>query len=178
MSEKKTNKGMKYLTKITPKQQKFIDNISSHYGEWSATECAIRAGYERSSAHTRAHELLDWRQNPEVVKQIEERQIDNKSVWLVDKVKHLANLTRIQNEARAKGQYGVVGKMEHLKGLVQGFYIDRNINITQELTNEQLNEKMKKTFATREEYEAFNESLTEELYGIEKQIKKNEGEED
>ena len=101
-----TNKGKKYLTKITPKQQKFIDLYTSKYGELSATDCAIRAGYERSSAHTRANELLDWRKNPEVVKEIEQRQIANREIWLIDKEKHLANLTRIQNEARAKGQYG------------------------------------------------------------------------
>ena len=92
MSEKKTNKGKKYLTKITPKQQKFIDLYTTKFGEWSATQCAIAAGYERSSAHTRAHELLDWRQNPEVVRIIDERQIDNKSVWLVDKIRHLGLL--------------------------------------------------------------------------------------
>mgnify|MGYP004455189077 CR=1 FL=1 len=174
MSEKKTNKGMKYLTKITPKQQKFIDLYTSKFGEWSATQCAIAAGYEKSSAHTRAHELLDWRQNPEVVKIIDERQIDNKSVWLVDKIRHLANLTRIQNEARAKGQYGVAGKMEHLKGLVQGFYIDRNISITQELTEEQLNEKMKKALQTREDFEAFNSGLAKQLYGPKKKDKKED----
>ena len=174
MSEKKTNKGMKYLTKITPKQQKFIDLYTSKFGEWSATQCAIAAGYEKSSAHTRAHELLDWRQNPEVVKIIDERQIDNKSVWLVDKIRHLANLTRIQNEARAKGQYGVAGKMEHLKGLVQGFYIDRNISITQELTEDELNVKMKGIFANRDEYEAFNKSLGKELFGTEKKVKKDD----
>ena len=66
----------KYLTSFTAKQRKFIDLYCSRYGEWSATQCAIAAGYEKSSAHTRAHELLDWRQNPEVVKIIDERQIE------------------------------------------------------------------------------------------------------
>ena len=64
------NTGKKYLVKRSAKQDKFIDIYVSGYGELTATECAIRAGYEKSSAHTRAHELLDWRQNPEVVKQI------------------------------------------------------------------------------------------------------------
>ena len=86
----------KYITKITAKQQKFIDIYTSRYGELSATDCAIKAGYDRSSAHTRANELLDWRKNPEVVEEINSRQVGNKEVWLIDKVKHLANLSRIQ----------------------------------------------------------------------------------
>ena len=160
----KTNKGKKYLTKITPKQQKFIDLYTSRYGELSATDCAIRAGYERSSAHTRANELLDWRKNPEVVRAIEDRQIANREIWLIDKEKHLANLTRIQNEARSKGQYGVAGKMEELKGKVQGFYIDRNMTLTKELSEEDITQQMKSMFNTREEYEAAHEGLAEELF--------------
>ena len=54
-----TNKGKKYLTKITGKQQKFIDLYTSKYGLLSARDCAIRAGYDRNSAHTRPNELLD-----------------------------------------------------------------------------------------------------------------------
>ena len=160
----KTNKGKKYLTKITPKQQKFIDLYTSKYGELSATDCAIRAGYERSSAHTRANELLDWRKNPEVVRAIEDRQIANREIWLIDKEKHLANLTRIQNEARTKGQYGVAIKAEELKGKVQGFYVDRNLTLTKELSEEDITQQMKSMFNTREEYEAAHAGLAEELF--------------
>tara|TARA_R110000787_G_scaffold81179_1_gene176162 strand:- start:124 stop:627 length:504 start_codon:yes stop_codon:yes gene_type:complete len=159
-----TNKGKKYLTKITPKQQKFIDLYTSKYGELTAGECAARAGYDKGSSHTRAHELLDWRQYPQVVAEIEARQVDNRSVWLVDKEKHLANLHRIQQEAKSKGQYGVAGKMEELKGKVQGFYVDRNLNITKEVSSEDLNEKMKSIFSSREEMEIFNKSLADELF--------------
>lgn len=159
------NTGKKYLTKITPKQQKFIDIYTSRYGELSATDCAIRAGYDRSSAHTRASELLDWRKNPDVVKMIDDRMVANKEIWLINKEKHLANLTRIQNEARKKGQYGVAGRMEELKGKVQGFYIDRNMTLTKEVTQEELNQKMKDMFPTREEYEAMHKELSEDIFG-------------
>ncbi len=153
------NTGKKYVNKITPKQQKFIDLYTQRYGELSATDCAIKAGYDRSSAHTRANELLDWRKSPDIVKAIDERQKSNREIWLVDKEKHLANLTRIQQEARAKGQYGVAGKMEELKGKVQGFYIDRNMTITKELTGDELNQKMKDMFPTREDYEQMHKSM-------------------
>jgi len=164
--------GKKYITKITPKQQKFIDLYTSKYGELSATDCAIKAGYERESAHTRASELLDWRKNPDVVRQIEARQLGNKEVWLLDKTKHLANLTRIQQEARAKGQYGVAAKCEELKGKVQGFYVDRNLTLTKELSDDDIHQKMKDIFKTREEYDAMHKSLADELF--EKEVKVEE----
>ena len=169
-----TNKGKKYITKITAKQQKFIDIYTSRYGELSATDCAIKAGYDRSSAHTRANELLDWRKNPEVVEEINSRQIGNKEVWLIDKVKHLANLSRIQQEARKKGQYGVAIKAEELKGKVQGFYVDRNLTLTKELSSEDLHDKMKTMFQSREEYDAMNDSLREELFGEEKKVEEED----
>ena len=166
--------GKKYITKITAKQQKFIDIYTSKYGELSATDCAIKAGYDRGSAHTRASELLNWRTSPEVVEEINSRQIGNKEVWLVDKVKHLANLTRIQQEARAKGQYGVAAKCEELKGKVQGFYVDRNLTLTKELSSEDLHDKMKTMFQSREEYDAMNDSLREELFGEEKKVEEED----
>ena len=172
-----SNKGKKYLTKFTQKQQKFIDQYTSKFGLLSARDCAIRAGYDPGSAHTRANELLDWRKNPDVVEEINARQIANREIWLIDKEKHLANLTRIQNEARAKGQYGVAGKMEELKGKVQGFYIDRNMTLTKEVTPEELNEKMTDMFPNREEYEAMQRQMADELYGVREDIKKVAAEE-
>src|SRR6056300_1004811 len=80
-------------------------------------------------------------------------------------LKKLKCLTRIQNEARSKSQYGVAGKMEELKGKVQGFYIDRNMTLTKEVTEEDLNEKMRSMFDSKEEYEAVTKAMTEEIFG-------------
>ncbi len=54
----------KYQDKITPIQQKFIENYTSKYGQWSATQCTIAAGYAQSSAHTRADDLMYWQKHP------------------------------------------------------------------------------------------------------------------
>ena len=51
------NTGKKYDLTITDKQIKFIDLYCSKYGELSATDCAIRAGYSRTSAYQRAHSI-------------------------------------------------------------------------------------------------------------------------
>ena len=171
------NTGKKYLTKITPKQQKFIDIYVSGYGELTAKECAIRAGYEESSAHTRAHELLDYRKYPEVAKAIEIDLIGQKELWLVDKERHLANLTRIGNEARKKGLYGVAGKMEELKGRAQGFYIDRNITLTKELTEEDLDDKIRRMFPDRAEFEQTNSLLADKIFGEMTDVTRKEEEE-
>ena len=166
------NTGKKYLTKITPKQEKFIDIYVSGYGELTATECAIRAGYEKSSAHTRAHELLDWQQNPEVVRLIDEKLKVHKAIWMVDKEKHLANLTRIGNEARQKGLYGVAGEMVELKGRAQGFYVDRNITMTKEITEDDLDEKIKRMFPERGMFEEVNLKLADKIFGVQTEEEK------
>ena len=63
----------KYDDKITPIQQRFIDHYTTRYGQWSATHCAIAAGYSKSSAHVRAAELLDWKKHPDIAIEIQDR---------------------------------------------------------------------------------------------------------
>ena len=146
------NTGKKYDLTITDKQIKFIDLYCSKYGELSATDCAIRAGYSRTSAYQRAHELLNPRLSPATAKIIQDRLQGNMEVWLIDKEKHLANLHRIQQDAKAKGQYGVAGKMEELKGKVQGFYVERNLNLNVEQKQEDTKERIRRMY-DREDYE-------------------------
>ena len=163
-----TNKPEINLPDATGKQIKFIDLYCSKYGELSATEYAIRAGYSRTSAYQRAHELLDFRKNPAVAKVIQDRLMGNMEVWMLDKQKHMANLTRIQQEARAKGQYGVAAKCEELKGKVQGFYVERNLNINADakINIEEARNRIRKNY-DREDYEAYQKRDIEEIFGPE-----------
>ena len=161
-----TNKPEINLPDATGKQIKFIDLYCSKYGELSATECAIRAGYSRTSAYQRAHELLDFRKNPAVAKVIQDRLMGNMEVWMLDKQKHMANLTRIQQEARAKGQYGVAAKCEELKGKVQGFYVERNLNLNVEQKQEDTKERIRRMY-DREDYETFIKGQINEIFGPE-----------
>ena len=154
------------LPDATGKQIKFIDLYCSKYGELSATECAIRAGYSRTSAYQRAHELLDFRKNPAVAKVIQDRLMGNMEVWMLDKQKHMANLTRIQQEARAKGQYGVAAKCEELKGKVQGFYVERNLNLNVEQNQTDTRERIKRMY-DREDYEEYLKAQINDIYGPE-----------
>ena len=51
----------------------------------------------------------------------------NKEVWLIDKIKRLANLTRIQQEALLKGQCGVAIKAEKYKSIELIIYFDNHL---------------------------------------------------
>ena len=151
---------------VTAKQIKFIDLYCSKYGELSATECAIRAGYSRTSAYQRAHELLNPKVSPGTAQIIHDRLMGNMEVWMLDKEKHMANLTRIQSEAREKGQYGVAAKCEELKGKVQGFYVERNLNLNAEISADDSRDRIRRSY-DREEYEEYSRHEIESIFGPE-----------
>ena len=155
----------KYQDKITPMQQKFIDNYCAKYGQWSATQCAINAGYDIKSAHTRASELLDWKKHPDIALEIQGRVAGLREAWDIDRDKHLAMLTRIRDAAMDKGQYGVANKAEELRGKVAGLYIDRNITLTKELSEEEIEEKIKHIFPDRASFMASQEELAKDMFG-------------
>ena len=151
---------------VTAKQIKFIDLYCSKYGELSATECAIRAGYSRTSAYQRAHELLNPKVSPGTAQIIHDRLMGNMEVWMLDKEKHMANLTRIQSEAREKGQYGVAAKCEELKGKVQGFYVERNLNLNAEIPADDSRDRIRRMY-DREEYEEYAKAEIDNIFGPE-----------
>jgi len=154
----------KYNDKITPLQQKFIDCYCSRYGEWSATACAIHAGYDRKSAHSRASELLDWKRHPDVALEIQGRLAGLREAWDITRDKHLAMLTKIRDEARTKGQYGVVAKCEELRGRVAGLYIERNLVLKRELSEDEVHDKMKQIFPTKEAFRQSQKELFDDLF--------------
>jgi phage terminase small subunit len=154
----------KYITSFTAKQRKFIDLYCSRYGEWSATQCAIVAGYEKDSAHTRANELLNWRLYPEVRKEIDIRLEDSRKVWEIDRNKSMANLFRIGQEAGAKGQYGVKAKCEELRGKLAGLYIEKQMVLSKEMSEEDMDAKWKSLFASKEEMLAVNQQLADQVW--------------
>ena len=154
----------KYVTTFTAKQRKFIDLYCSRYGEWSATQCAIAAGYEKDSAHTRANELLNWRLYPDVRKEIDVRLEDSRKVWEIDRNKSMANLFRIGQEAGEKGQYGVKAKCEELRGKLAGLYIEKQMVLSKEMSEEDMDAKWKSLFQSKEEMIAVNNQLADQVW--------------
>ena len=160
------NTGKKYLTELTPKQRKFIDVYTSKYGEITGTACAIAAGYSRDSAHTKASELLDYRKYPQVRTEIDLRLAHSRELWSISRDKSMAHLFKIGEEAKKKGNLGVAAKCEELRGKLGGLYIEKlhTLHENRELTEEELNEKIKKIFPTKVDYIKGQNSLFNELY--------------
>jgi hypothetical protein len=160
-------KDKKYkVLKFTPKQEKFIQNYVGNYGLKSATQCAIDAGYEKTSAHTRASEMLDFRHNKEVAKEIESRLAARRELWEVTKETHAAELTRIRDEAMEKGHYGVAGKMAELRGKLFGLYIEKHMTLETKLDDNALKEKLMNYFDTEEEAAEAAEEYAKQLFGV------------
>ena len=169
------NTGKKYLTELTPKQRKFIDVYCSKYGEITGTACAIAAGYSRDSAHTKASELLDYRKYPQVRTEIDLRLAHSRELWSISRDKSMAHLFKIGEEAKKKGNLGVAAKCEELRGKLGGLYIEKlhTLHENRELTEEELNEKIKKIFPTKIDYIKGQNSLFNELYKEEEEPDKD-----
>jgi len=143
---------MKLIDKpLTDLQKKFSRlYVDSFYGKeyLSNTEVAIKAGYSPDSAYQRAYELLNPRISPHVVQYIGKLKEDFRIKNNIDPDKHMARLNHLGRLAEEKGQYGVAGRMEELRGKVAGYYIDRQIikskGNLEDLTEEELNERISK----------------------------------
>ena len=143
---------MKLVDKpLTDMQRKFARYyVEAFFGKeyLSNTEVAIKAGYGPDSAYQRAYELLNPRISPHVVTYIGKLKEDFKIKHDIDPDKHMARLNHLGRLAEDKGQFGVAGRMEELRGKVAGYYIDRQIIKTKkgvdDMTEEELNEQLKK----------------------------------
>ena len=149
---------------LTSMQEKFVSIYCSRYGEKSATQCAIDAGFGAAGAHTRASELLNPQKNPNVVLEIQNRLAMLREQWDIDRDKHLAMLTKIRDEARIKGQYGVVAKCEELRGKVGGLYIEKSMVLTKDIKDEDGLEKFKAIYETRDDFDKAMLVMGEEMF--------------
>lgn len=141
---------------LTEMQKKFARlYVESSYGtgHLSNAEAALQAGYSPDSAYQRAYELLNPKICPHVVKYIGELKEDFRIKNNIDPDKHMARLNHLGQRAEEKGQYGVAGRMEELRGKVAGYYIDRIIQKNKtdaDLTEEELEEKQRQLLETYE----------------------------
>ena len=140
---------MTELIEITPQQRKFCELLIIHDGEWTATECAIEAGYAEGSAHVRASELRNANKFPLVVKYIGEIRAEVQKKYEVSFERHITELGRIRQEALAKGAFSAATNAEVARGKAAGLYIEQKISLTgkiEDLSIEELESKMKKIY--------------------------------
>ena len=112
------------------------------------TEVAIQVGYSPESSYQRAHELLNPKLCPHVVKYIGELQEEFRKKNNIDPDKHMARLNYLGQKSEQNKMVGVALRAEELRGKVAGYYIDRQI-IKQkasidDMTEDQLNENIEK----------------------------------
>ena len=132
---------------LTEKQKKFAEIYSSSKGLLSNQECAVEAGYSKDSAYARAHELLNPKICPHVVKYIHEIEDDIKTKFVITKDSHMAELWRIREEAKQKNQTLVRLRAEELRGKLMGYYVEKkqqlNVNKTlNDMSEEELENRM------------------------------------
>ena len=143
-----TNLVNKSLTEMQKKFAKLY--VESRFGSrhLTNTEVATKVGYSPESSYQRAHELLNPKLCPHVVKYIGELQEEFRKKNNIDPDKHMARLNYLGQKAEQNKMVGVALRAEELRGKVAGYYIDRQI-IKQkasidDMTEEQLNENIEK----------------------------------
>ena len=140
---------MKLFKALTEMQKEFARlHVENTFGKGtlSNTECAIKSGYAPESAYQRAHELLNPKICPHVVRYIGDMKEEWKIRNNIDPDKHMARLNHLGQLAEKNKMYGIATRAEELRGKVAGYYIDRQIikskKSIEDMTEEELDKKL------------------------------------
>jgi phage terminase small subunit len=132
---------------LTDMQKEFVRLYVESDGQLSKTECARLAGYDEKSAYQRAYELTNPKIYPNVVSEIGRYKQEYAEKYNITFDNHKQILAKIRDKALEKEMFGVAGRMEELRGKLMGYYIDKSMNVNknsiEDLTSEQLEERMK-----------------------------------
>jgi len=121
---------MKLVDKpLTAKQKMFAELYVQLFGKKSATECAVDAGYAKESAYQRAHELLNPKICPHVVKYIDEIREHIEEKYKVTFESHVKELWELREKAKEKNNIQTAVRAEELRAKVSGYYVERSMNI-------------------------------------------------
>ena len=110
---------------LTPKQIRFAKEFVYNDGSKTQTECAVAAGYGKSSAHVRASELLNPQKYPLVVRYIRELQSEVDKKYEVTFGRHVKKLADIRDQAIDKGNLTAAVSAEVQRGRAAGLYVER-----------------------------------------------------
>tara|TARA_R110002020_G_scaffold167860_2_gene356422 strand:- start:294 stop:833 length:540 start_codon:yes stop_codon:yes gene_type:complete len=133
--------------RLTEMQKRFAEYLVYNEGRTTGSDAAIAAGYSSKRAKVEASELQNPRLSPLVVQYIGALREEKLKKFEVTYDKHVAELGMIREAALKKGAFSAATNAEKNRGMAAGLYIDRKIIKTgklEELTEEQLEEKMKK----------------------------------
>ncbi len=134
---------------LTDKQKEFVKLYVESAGQLSKTECARMAGYNKESAYQRAYEMTNPKICPHIVQEIGKYKQEYQEKYEITIDNHTAILGKIRDKALAKEMYGVAARCEELRGKTQGYYKEYNLNLNRnsldELSEEELDQRMKDT---------------------------------
>ena len=112
---------------LTRRQQKFVMEIVSNDGLITAREAAIRAGYPVSSAHARAHELMNPNLCPHTAREIQRYRDELDEKYEVGYKRHVRDLQVLRDKCVENNAWSAAVQAERLRGMAQGgIYVNKS----------------------------------------------------
>ena len=108
---------------LTERQQKFAELLVYNEGRKSPSECAYEAGY-KTRPRQAASELRNPKIAPLVVKYIGELRAEIQEKYGINFEKHISELAKLREDARAKGAWSAAINAEIARGKAGGLYVD------------------------------------------------------
>ena len=131
--------------KLTERQIKFVELLVYNEGRKSPSECAYEAGY-KTRPRQAASELRNPKIAPLVVKYIGELRAEIQEKYGITFEKHVSELAKLREDARAKGAWSAAINAEIARGKAGGLYVDQKLVLSGNLDNmseKELESKMK-----------------------------------
>ena len=114
------------FTRLTKKQNDFVQMVTTMEGQLTLREIAQNAGYSSNGSHTRAYELLNPRLNPHVVAAVNRRRKELAEKYSVDYGRHIRDLQKLRDEAVANNAWSAAVMAERLRGQAAGLYVSKS----------------------------------------------------
>ena len=112
---------------LTRRQQKFVMELVSNDGLITAREAAIRAGYPVSSAHARAHELMNPNICPNAAREIQRYRDELDEKYEVGYKRHVRDLQVLRDKCVENKAWSAAVMAERLRGMAQGgIYVNKS----------------------------------------------------
>mgnify|MGYP003649045508 FL=1 len=139
--------------KLTRKQQRFVDELTSQDGLITGTQAAINAGFATTSAYQRAHEMQNPRLMPHVCAALEARRDEQDAMHAVTAKRHVRALAELRNAALANNAFSAAVMAEYRRGQVEGLYVSRSemrVGTIDSLTREEVQLELQRIRSTFE----------------------------
>ena len=120
--------------KLTERQIKFAELLVYNEGRKSPSECAYEAGY-KTRPRQAASELRNPKIAPLVVRYIGELRAEIQEKYGITFEKHIGELAKLREDARAKGAWSAVINAEIARGKAGGLYVDQKLVLSGNLDN-------------------------------------------